>query len=608
MPNSGHINPADFWRNNMTKTHPIKRSRSTDKVTLRLFWRETIADKRLLALALLYPIGAICINTLVPLFVGKTLAILTTQADNPERYLPYFLVAAVVGVICNRIGFARMLTLQAKAMRSLQRRAFDALLSRSVSFHNDNVGGKLVSDALDFPSAYQTLLGSLMAVMFPFVMVLTAGAAIVFWESWQLGFLVLVMAVGLLGWGISDSNRRTPFRLVRLKASKEVTAHLADSIVNMQTVKTFAKEPAELDRHDTLGGKLLGMRLHDWQLAGRQGNNRIIALLAMQMIFVAVTIRLVQSNPSLLGIGIFAFSFVTLIGTRMFDADTMVRQVEEALLQAAPMTEILRQTPEILDKQDAPALKVTTGALALTDVHFRYQDSQSDKAVFSALNIQVKPGEKIGLVGPSGGGKSTLTRLLLRFEDIESGAITIDGQNVADVTQASLRRAIAYVPQEPLLFHRSVYDNIAYGHEKAAKPAIEKAARSAYASEFIDELPQAYDTIVGERGVKLSGGQRQRIAIARAILKDAPILVLDEATSALDSESEVMIQRALWKLMEGRTALVIAHRLSTIQKMDRIIVLENGAIAETGTHKQLLAKKGVYAKLWAHQSGGFLEE
>jgi ATP-binding cassette, subfamily B, bacterial len=222
--------------------------------------------------------------------------------------------------------------------------------------------------------------------------------------------------------------------------------------------------------------------------------------------------------------------------------------------------------------------------------------------------LAIKPGEKIGLVGPSGGGKSTLTRLLLRFEDITSGTIAIDGQNVAGVTQQSLRRAISYVPQEPLLFHRTIADNIRYGLDDASIEDIQRAATLAYADDFIGELPEGYDTIVGERGVKLSGGQRQRIAIARAILKDAPILVLDEATSALDSESEVYIQRALWKLMENRTTIVVAHRLSTIQKMDRIIVLEDGAITEQGTHAELIKRKGTYSKLWNHQSGGFIEE
>lgn len=277
-------------------------------------------------------------------------------------------------------------------------------------------------------------------------------------------------------------------------------------------------------------------------------------------------------------------------------------------MQAAPMTEIISETPEILDKPNAAKLQVRDGAVAINNVDFRYAENVNGQSIFTGLNLMIKPGERLGLVGPSGGGKSTLTRLLLRFEDINNGEILIDGQNVADVSQTSLRRSIAYVPQEPLLFHRSIHENIAYGRADASLSEVKQAARLAHADEFIGKLKDGYDTIVGERGVKLSGGQRQRIAIARAILKDAPILILDEATSALDSESEVLIQKALWELMKGRTAIVIAHRLSTIQRMDRIIVLDDGKIVEEGTHKQLLEQKGLYSKLWSHQSGGFLEE
>jgi ATP-binding cassette subfamily B protein len=224
------------------------------------------------------------------------------------------------------------------------------------------------------------------------------------------------------------------------------------------------------------------------------------------------------------------------------------------------------------------------------------------------MNLHIKPGEKIALVGHSGGGKSTVTKLLLRFVDIDGGQLLVDGQSVSDVRVADLRGAIAYVPQEPVMFHRSIRENIRYGRLNASDADVISAAKKANAHEFISKLPEGYDTMVGERGVKLSGGQRQRVAIARAIIKDAPILVLDEATSALDSESEKLIQAALRELMEKRTAIVIAHRLSTIQKMDRIIVLDEGDIIEEGTHNSLLEHKGVYAKLWAHQSGGFIED
>jgi ATP-binding cassette subfamily B protein len=227
--------------------------------------------------------------------------------------------------------------------------------------------------------------------------------------------------------------------------------------------------------------------------------------------------------------------------------------------------------------------------------------------LFDGFDLTIAPGEKVGLVGRSGGGKTTLTRLLLRFADVQDGAIEIGGQDIARIAQASLRAHIAMVPQEPAMFHRTIADNIRFGRPGASAADIRRAAELAHAVEFIDALPAGYDTLVGERGVKLSGGQRQRIAIARAILKDAPILVLDEATSALDSESEKHIQDALSALMRNRTAVVIAHRLSTVRRMDRLVVLDGGRIVEQGSHDQLLAARGHYAALWEHQSGGFLD-
>jgi ATP-binding cassette subfamily B protein len=228
--------------------------------------------------------------------------------------------------------------------------------------------------------------------------------------------------------------------------------------------------------------------------------------------------------------------------------------------------------------------------------------------LFDGFDLSIAPGEKVGLVGRSGGGKTTLSRLLLRFADVNGGAIEIGGQNISRISQTSLREYIATVPQEPAMFHRTITENIRFGRPSATDAEVRRAAELAHAAEFIAALPSEYDTLVGERGVKLSGGQRQRIAIARAILKDAPILVLDEATSALDSESEKYIQEALWTLMRDRTAIVIAHRLSTVRRMDRLVVLEEGTIVEQGRHDQLLVAGGHYARLWQHQSGGFLQE
>lgn len=305
------------------------------------------------------------------------------------------------------------------------------------------------------------------------------------------------------------------------------------------------------------------------------------------------------------------FSYTSGIVDQLFTfGNTGLRNYNRSVGDASDMVEILYKTPTVLDPAEPEPARIKEGKIEFRAIEFDHESGTKTqtKPLFKNFSLQIEPGEKVGLVGHSGGGKTTLTKLILRFMDIQSGEILIDEQNIANITQDDLRRSIAYVPQEPLLFHRSLAENISYGKLNAKDKDIVKAAKMAHADDFINELPAGYDTLVGERGVKLSGGQRQRIAIARAMLKDAPILVLDEATSALDSESEKLIQAALWKLMEGRTAVVIAHRLSTIQKMDRIIVLQHGEIVEQGSHKELLEKNGVYANLWAHQSGGFLKD
>jgi len=590
----------------MSKPTP---KRSIDRETLRLFWQASRHTKKsLIFRTVLYSVAVILLGTVVPLFIGKLLAALGRSGTHTDFYFWGFVVAGVLGFLGNRYGFTGYLQYQAYTMQRLQARGMEALLRRSVGFHNNNVGGKLVSDAIDFPSGFGMFSNTVISQLVPLVLILTSGVIVVFVESWILGTVVLAMVVVAVGTALSESRRRSSLRARRLIATKNLTSHLADTILNVQTVKTFAHEDQELQRHNALSDKLLRMRLRDWTKAAINGSNRIAAILVAQGVFAYTVIKLVQHDPNLLAIGIFAFSLTVTISMRLFDLNSMIRNLEDGFLLASSMTEVLLDEPEILDRPDAKTLRVTQASITLDHVDFHYQDSASKKGVFKNLQLDISPGEKIGLVGPSGGGKSTLTRLLLRFEDIDGGTISIDGQDIAGVTQGSLRQHISYVPQEPLLFHRPVNENIAYGLSHATPTMIKQAAQAANADDFIQALPEGYQTIVGERGVKLSGGQRQRIAIARAILKDAPILILDEATSALDSESEVLIQEALWKLMEQRTAIVIAHRLSTIQKMDRIIVLDGGAIVEQGTHKQLLKHKGLYAKLWAHQSGGFIEE
>jgi len=307
----------------------------------------------------------------------------------------------------------------------------------------------------------------------------------------------------------------------------------------------------------------------------------------------------------LLTVGDFVLIQSYLLGTfgQLTGLGYQLRRFYDSFAEAGEMVAILETPHEIRDRKSAKPIAVTEGEVWFDNVNFYFNKL---KPVLRDFNLTIKGGERVALVGPSGAGKSTITKLLLRLYDLPEGEIKIDKQNIAKVTQESLRNATAFVPQEPILFHRTLMENIRYGRRDATDEEVIAAAKKAHCHEFISGLAQGYNTHVGERGIKLSGGERQRVAIARAILKDAPILVLDEATSSLDSESEALIQDALETLMEGKTVIVIAHRLSTIMKMDRIVVMEQGRVIAQGTHLQLIRERGLYQKLWSIQAGGFL--
>ena len=578
---------------------------------LSLFWSFAKKHPRDLTLSFIFiPLNVVLLFTAIPWLVSQIVQQLANQGAG-QNLLPYILgivLCSVLGLVCNFIGYAANFRHQTDVYGDIVRTCFNTLTHRGEQFYANQFTGALTKYSIDFPGAYSTIEITAINNILPLLVRSLSGVIVVMLAGAPLlGLILLVMVTVTISLMYRTRRARQSIRVPRRNASTAISGHMADIITNNQTMRTFAWWDGEEKTNEKLVSKWSKLMNADFELLNRHFNRVLQTNFLIQLVFILVLILLVNNGAVSIAVAIFSVNYLTRFATEILGIGGIINQTENALIDAAPMMSILQEEAEVVDDKNAAGLKITKGKVSFESVDFAYNENIG-QTVLPNFTIVIEAGEKIGLVGPSGGGKTTITKLLLRLLDIQNGAITIDGQNIASVTQESLRRNISYVPQDPLLFHRSLAENISYAKPGASKSDILSAAKKAHAHEFISQLPDGYDTLVGERGVKLSGGQRQRVAIARAMLKNAPILVLDEATSALDSESEKLIQDALAKLMEGRTTIVIAHRLSTIQKMDRIIVLDEGKIAEEGTHRELLQNKGLYAKLWAHQSGGFLED
>jgi ATP-binding cassette, subfamily B, bacterial len=590
----------------------------TSKEAMKLFVRQAWRyPGYVIGLLIGAPITVLVHQFLPPLIVASILERLAAGQFTPGNWqanfgsdIFWYAILSVAGAIVGwRVVIFLIWKLELKVVRDLHNRMFGHLMRQSADFHANHFGGSLVSQTNKLGSAYVTFADT---TVFEVVTMIAAFAitSVILWPKAPLFVIfMLVLSAIFMATAMFVSRRVRKLNAIEAEASNRQTGFLADALTNVFAIKSFAGVQHEEERY--------AESIHTWQTAARR---LMGATLRQQSYFAAFTTVLGIVALLLAVIGVVQFgaevatvylivSFTNNIGQRLWEfSQHTLRSYNKAMGDAKAMVEILNEQPSVRDAVKPEPARITSGDITFNNVSFTHADAKKDDALFKDLSLHITAGEKIGLVGHSGSGKTTLTKLLLRFADVDGGTITIDGQNIARITQDDLRRSIAYVPQEPLLFHRSLRENIAYGKPDATDEEVKEAARRAHAAEFIEKLPNGYATEVGERGVKLSGGQRQRIAIARAMLKNAPILVLDEATSALDSESEKLIQAALWELMKDRTAIVIAHRLSTIQRMDSIVVLDNGTILEQGSHQELLASKGIYANLWAHQSGGFIED
>lgn len=598
----------------MVKAKHEEKVKTTGR-TLHYYWQEVKKYKWYsLGMFVTTPIVVFVRAILAPLIFADLIekASLGLPAEEMLRMAALEIIGFFVLYILNKVVLEELRLywcwkMEVLAMYDLAVNCFTVVNDQSMQFHNDRFSGSLVSQTNKFVWAFERLVDTVIWDLWPtlayITMVIIVLAPQVPWFAIGIvGFVALYALVSGLSFKkiayLSDNAA---------SAETKQTGQLADSISNIISVKSYAHEDHERHRYADFSRATLDAnykQMHATIKRDLQFNGVQIGITALILTFLVF-------GREWLGISIATLvlivNYAQTIQGELWNINSIFKNINRVFGDAHEMTIILDMVDDVVDAPDATALDLQEAAVKFEAISFKHKDAK--EAIFQDFSLSVQPGERIGLVGVSGSGKTTLTKLLLRFADVSAGQITISGQDIKKITQRSLRENIAYVPQETSLFHRSIAENIAYGKLGATQAEIERAAKLANAHEFIKDLPDGYNTLVGERGIKLSGGQRQRIAIARAILKDAPILVLDEATSALDSESEALIQDALNTLMQGRTSIVIAHRLSTVASLDRIVVLEDGKIVEQGTHHQLLGRShGVYNHLWSRQSGAFMEE
>lgn len=557
-----------------------------------------------------YTVG-IFFDSLVKPYIYKEIIDSLSSGGSPDLILSHTLELVVVlgvSIILHNIGYRTgdyaNSYFQSKLMKELNNNTFKRLLKHSYYFFSNNFSGSIVAKAKRFTKSFETLADVVSYQIYFSFVVLLGTIIILLIKAPLLAYIFIVWSLLYIFITILFIKKKIIYDIQEAESDSVVTASLSDAILNVLNVKIFRGDKKEENNYEIVTKHEEEKRRKAWYYGNFQNAIQAFLMAVLQIVILFTALHLWHK-------GLLSLGMIVLLQMYMFHLFDILWSLGKSLTKAIKsmtdmqeMVDIFDLPVEIKDPENPKKLDITNGNIIFNKMSFVYEGGVS---VFNDLALNIKPGERIGLVGHSGAGKSTITKLLLRFADVSDGSITIDGQDIRSITQDDLRSVISYVPQESILFHRTIKENISYGKPDARDEEIIEVAKKAHAHEFISKLPNGYNTLVGERGVKLSGGERQRVAIARAMLKQAPILVLDEATSSLDSISEQYIQEAFNELMKGKTTIVIAHRLSTIQKMDRIIVLEEGKIVEEGTHAKLIKKNGYYADLWNHQVGGFIE-
>ncbi|MDE2079681.1 MAG: ABC transporter ATP-binding protein, partial [Patescibacteria group bacterium] len=521
-------------------------------------------------------------------------------------FIVWILILHAVSWATRNIALIGVQTLEPNTMARLRNISFEYLLGHSFTFFTNTFTGSLIQRVNRFARAFERLADTIAFNFIPLA-ITVVGAIIITWTMTPLlSLIILIWTVIFFALNYVFAIWRVKYNIEIAAADSRTTGVLADVMTNQNSVMLFTTAGYEQKEFSAVTASQSAITRRTWNVnSGFDAIQSAITFIAEFFIFY-YGVQLWVQGAMTLGTFVLVQVYIIQLASQLWNFGAIVRTVYEVYADSKEMVEMLALPHEIQDAPNASVLAVSKGDITFDDVVFNYNETRT---VLDHVSLTIPGGQKVALVGPSGAGKTTFVRLILRFYDLTAGRITIDGANIAHATQESLRAAVSFVPQEPILFHRSLMENIRYGRLDASDEEVKRAATLAHCDEFIDNLPLGYGTFVGERGVKLSGGERQRISIARAILKNAPILILDEATSSLDSHSEALIQDALDTLMEGKTSIVVAHRLSTIRKMDRIIVLEGGAVREDGTHDELLEHTdSLYRQLWSLQAGGFIQE
>lgn len=576
---------------------------------LGVYWHAARRYKLLLFCIIAAIIVSNLLFLIIPFYYRDFFDTLTgTPSDGRVRTLVMLLVAVLVTRVLSEISIdiAKFCNnyFQPLVMRDLKDNALAYLLDHSYGFFSNQFGGALVQRLRRLTRAFENFADRLYWDLVPLILKMVV-IFVILWQMYPtIAVIIGVWALIFILFNYAYSRWKLKYDTARAAQDSQVTATAADAITNHTTIQLFTGTAHELSLFRKVTETLRRLMTFTWSLRTVLDVVQAFLSIAVEFALFYYALKLWRVGAITIGGFVFIESYLFQLMDRLWDFGRVVRDFYESFADANEMVTVLKTPHEVRDAPTAKPMVVTDGQIEFRAVRFSYHQTRS---VLGGVDLIIKPREKVALIGPSGAGKSTVVKLLFRLYDTDGGKILIDGQNIARATQESLRAQLSPVPQDPILFHRTLMENIRYGRRTATDEEVMAAARMAHCHEFIEELPKKYETFVGERGIKLSGGERQRVAIARAILKNAPILVLDEATSSLDSESEMLIQDALVNLMKDKTTIVIAHRLSTIRKMDRIVVIDDGRVVEEGTHDTLVRRqKSLYYKLWKLQAGGFL--